>query len=155
MAIKWKRMISSIHWYLVLKNPAKGWRTAAGQSRAVFLMVRIIITQQNLIFQTIAANWPKIRHIEKNWVPIERKLSQLSAELYRFELRPLRAKIFNDKVVRIIMSKTLVRIFTHSCWLVSSYHRDIIFNPYLCVDIGTMHRWKICVTVNFELMVSC
>ena len=45
MAIKWKRRISSIHWYLVLKNPAKGSPTAASQSPAVFLMVRIIITQ--------------------------------------------------------------------------------------------------------------
>ena len=36
MAIKWKRRISSIHWYLLLKNPAKGSRTAAGQSQAVF-----------------------------------------------------------------------------------------------------------------------
>ena len=40
-----KEGISSIHWYLVLHNPAKGSQTAAGQSRAVFLMVRIIITQ--------------------------------------------------------------------------------------------------------------
>ena len=45
MAIKWKRRISSIHWYLVLKNPAKGSRTVASQSWAVTLMVRIIITQ--------------------------------------------------------------------------------------------------------------
>ena len=66
---------------------------------------------QNLIFLTIAANWPKIRRIEKNWVPINWKLSQLSAELNRFELRPLRAEIFNDKVVRIIINKTLVKEF--------------------------------------------
>ena len=62
---------------------------------------------QILILQTIADNWPKIRHIAKNWLPIERKLSQLSAELNRFELRPLRAKISYDKVVRIIIGQIL------------------------------------------------
>ena len=77
---------------------------------------------QILILQTIAANWPKIRHIAKNWLPIKRKLSQLSAELNRFELRPLRAKISYDKVVRIIIGQILHALLNQKALLLSHYY---------------------------------
>ena len=89
----------------------------------------------NLIFLTIAANWPKIRHIEKNWVPTNWKLSQLSAELNRFELRPLRAEIFNDKVVRIIITKTLFllpSIMWKLHWQMCDWQMYLSRQPFWC-----------------------
>ena len=54
-------------------------------------------------------NRPKIRHIKK--IVYQSNANYLSFQQnFRFELRPLRAKIFNDKVVRIIITKALDRL---------------------------------------------